>query len=110
MAVFRAIILALALALPAVTLAAPTFPPLTGRVVDNAQLLSAEAEAKLTDELATLEQATGRQLVVATLPSLQGYEIEDYGYQLGRAWGLGRKDVDDGAILLVAPSERAARA
>lgn len=109
MEVFRAIILALALALPAVTLAAPTFPPLTGRVVDNAQLLSAEAEAKLTDELATLEQATGRQLVVATLPSLQGYEIEDYGYQLLRAWGIGRKAENDGVILIVAPNEKAVR-
>ena len=109
MAVFRAILFALALAFPAVALAAPTFPPLTGRVVDNAQLLSAEAEAKLTDELAALEQATGRQLVVATLPSLQGYEIEDYGYQLLRAWGIGRKSENDGVILVVAPNERAVR-
>lgn len=106
---FRAIILSLALAFPALALAAPTFPPLTGRVVDNAQLLSPEAEAKLTGELAALEQKTGRQLVVATLPTLQGYEIEDYGYQLLRAWGIGRKGENDGVILIVAPNEKAVR-
>ena len=102
-------LLALALLIPAIAMAAPTFPPLTGRVVDNAQLLSAEAETKLTGELAALEQATGRQLVVATLPSLQGYEIEDYGYQLLRAWAIGRKAENDGVILIVAPNERAVR-
>lgn len=99
--------LLLALAVPA--LAAPKFPPLTGRVVDNAQLLSPEAEARLTTELATLEQQTGHQLVVATLPDLQGYEIEDYGYQLLRAWAIGRKGQDDGAILIVAPNQRKVR-
>lgn len=102
-------LLALALLIPAIAMAAPTFPPLTGRVVDNAQLLSTEAEAKLTGALAALEQATGRQLVVATLPSLQGYEIEDYGYQLLRAWVIGRKAENDGVILIVAPNERAVR-
>lgn len=89
--------------------AAPTFPPLTGRVVDNANVLSPQTEATLTQELAALESKTGRQLVVATLPDLQGYEIEDYGYQLLRSWGIGDKDRDDGAILIVAPSERKVR-
>lgn len=90
-------------------LAAPKFPPLTGRVVDNANVLSPQAEAELTTELAALESQTGRQLVVATLPDLQGYEIEDYGYQLLRTWGVGDKDRDDGAILIVAPGERKVR-
>jgi uncharacterized protein len=89
--------------------AAPTFPPLTGRVVDNANVLSPETEAELTQELATLEAQTGRQLVVATLPDLQGYEIEDYGYQLLRTWGIGSKERNDGAILIVAPTERKVR-
>lgn len=89
--------------------AAPKFPPLTGRVVDNAQILSAEAEAKLTGELADLETRTGRQVVVATVPDLQGYEIEDFGYQLGRTWAIGSKDKDDGALFLIAPSERKVR-
>ncbi len=92
-----------------VAFAAPKFPPLTGRVVDNANVLSPQAETELTAELATLESQTGRQLVVATLPDLQGYEIEDYGYQLLRTWGIGDKDRDDGAILIVAPGERKVR-
>ena len=99
----------LGLLLPALALAAPKFPPLTGRVVDDAKVLSPAAEQQLTDELAALEQQTGHQVVVATLPSLQGYEIEDYGYQLLRTWGIGRKDQDDGVILIVAPNERAVR-
>lgn len=101
------VLLAFVLLTPA--LAAPKFPPLTGRVVDNAELLSPAAEARLTTELAELERRTGHQLVVATLPDLQGYEIEEYGYQLLRAWGIGRKEEDDGVILIVAPNERAVR-
>lgn len=89
--------------------AAPKFPPLTGRVVDNAQLLSPETERQLDAQLAGLEQQTGRQVVVATLPDLQGYEIEEYGYQLGRAWGIGQKGEDNGALLIVAPNERKVR-
>jgi len=92
-----------------VAMAAPKFPPLTGRVVDNANILSPQTEAELTQELAALETQTGRQLVVATLPDLQGYEIEDYGYQLLRTWGIGDKDRDDGVVLIVAPSERKVR-
>jgi uncharacterized protein len=97
------------LAAATVATAAPKFPALTGRVVDDAHMLSPAAEQKLTGELADLEQKTGHQLVVATVPDLQGYEIEDYGYQLGRTWQLGRKGVNDGAILLVAPNERKVR-
>ena len=100
-------LVAVLFALPA--LADPTFPPLTGRVVDQAQVLSPDAERELTDKLENLETATGRQLVVATVPSLQGYPIEDYGYRLGRTWGIGQKDKDDGVILLVAPNERKVR-
>ena len=88
---------------------AQTFPKLTGRVVDNANLLDAGQEAALTQKLAALEQASSRQLVVATVPDIQGYPIEDYGYRLGRAWGLGQAKVDNGAILLVAPNERKVR-
>jgi uncharacterized protein len=46
---------------------------------------------------------------VVTVPSLQGYEIEEYGYQLGRAWGIGQKKLDNGALLIVAPNERRVR-
>ncbi|HEY5008082.1 MAG TPA: TPM domain-containing protein [Caulobacteraceae bacterium] len=89
--------------------AAPTFPPLTGRVVDDAHVLSAQTQADLNTKLAALEQKTGDQLVVVTLPSLQGLEIEDYGYQLGRAWGIGEKGKNNGAILIVAPTEHKVR-
>ncbi|MGZ6017265.1 MAG: TPM domain-containing protein [Phenylobacterium sp.] len=89
--------------------ATPKFPALSGRVVDNAHILSPDTQQKLTDELAGLEQQTGHQLVVVTVPDLQGFEIEDFGYQLGRAWLLGRKGVNDGAIFLVAPKEHKVR-
>jgi len=95
------------LALPA--RAAPTFPPLTGRVVDNAHLLSAEGTQALSAKLEAFEAATGHQVVVVTLPTLQGYEIEDYGYQLGRTWQIGQKGKNDGALLIIAPTERKVR-
>jgi uncharacterized protein len=97
----------IALALPA--LAATTFPKLTGRVVDDAHMLSPATAASLTQKLQTLETQSGRQLVVVTVPSLQGLEIEDYGYRLGRAWGIGDAKTDSGALLIVAPSERKVR-
>ncbi|HTX49025.1 MAG TPA: TPM domain-containing protein [Caulobacteraceae bacterium] len=90
-------------------LADPTFPALTGRVVDDAHILSPQTQSDLTAKLAALEAKTGRQLVVVTLPSLQGYEIEDYGYQLGRAWGIGQKGQNNGVLFIVAPNEHKVR-
>src|SRR5262249_32392217 len=87
----------------------PRFPQLTGRIVDEARLLSPSDRAALEQELAALEQKSTDQLVVYTARSLQGYEIEDYGYQLGRAWAIGQKGKDNGVILIVAPSERKVR-
>jgi len=104
--VMLALLAVLSLTAPA---AAQDFPKLTGRVVDNANLLSPADEAALTAKLEALETSTSRQLVVATVPDLQGYPIEDYGYRLGRSWGLGQKEADNGAILLVAPNERKVR-
>src|SRR6187549_3310023 len=89
--------------------AAPTFPALTGRVVDDAGILSSGTRADLTQKLAALESKTSRQLVVVTLPSLQGYEISDYGYQLLRAWGIGQAKLNNGLLLIVAPKERKTR-
>ena len=86
-----------------------TFPALTGRVVDEAGLLSAEDRAALTGSLAYLEAKTTDQLVVVTLKSLQGTTIEDYGYQLGRRWQIGQKDKNSGVLLIVAPTERKVR-
>jgi len=89
--------------------AAQTFPKLTGRVVDNANLLDPAQEQALDAKLAGIEKDTGRQLVVATLPDLQGRDISDYGYRLGREWGIGTKGKNDGALLIVAPNERRVR-
>ncbi len=88
---------------------AQTFPKLTGRVVDTAGLLQPEQAAALDAKLAGIETATGHQLVVATVPDLQGYPIEDYGYRLLRAWGIGSKATNDGAILIVAKNDRKLR-
>lgn len=89
--------------------AAPQYPPLTGRVVDQAGLLDSASQASLSQTLEAHEQATGEQLVVVTVANLQGNTIEDYGYQLGRAWGIGQKGKDNGALLLVAKDERKVR-
>jgi uncharacterized protein len=78
-------------------------------VVDEAHVLSPAVQAELTQSLADLEAKTARQLVVVTLTSLQGYDIADYGYQLGRAWGIGQKGLNNGALFIIAPKERKVR-
>ncbi len=88
---------------------AQTFPALTGRVVDEARLLSPDRERQLTERLEALEAETTNQLVVVTVNDLQGYPIEDYGYQLGREWGIGQGETDNGVLLIVAPNERKVR-
>ena len=88
---------------------AQEFPKLTGRVTDAAGIIPDDVEARLTTRLEALEKQSRRQLVIATIPDLQGYEISDYGYQLGRSWGIGQKDDDNGALLIVAPKERKVR-
>jgi uncharacterized protein len=89
--------------------AEPEFPPLTGRVNDRAGLLSERDQKELDAALARFEAETTDQIVVATLESLQGLSIEEYGYQLGRHWGLGQAGKDNGALLIVAPEEREVR-
>ncbi|MEY3833863.1 MAG: hypothetical protein RLZZ130_1341, partial [Pseudomonadota bacterium] len=105
---------ALLLALTGQAALAQNFPTLSGRVVDQANLLDPQQEAALTAKLQGLETRTKRQLVVATLSSLEGYEISDYGYRLGRHWaigqdGKGETEKDNGAILIIAPNERKMR-
>ena len=90
----------------AVPAAAQTFPQLTGRVVDQAHLLNPAQTADLNSKLQALETQSGRQFVIATVNSLEGYPIEDYAYRLGRAWKIGSAKNNDGVILLVAPNER----
>jgi uncharacterized protein len=111
----------LALSLLSVTARAePAYPSLNGtRVVDDAGILSDATEHDLDLKLKGLEDATTDQVVVVTVKDLQGYPIEDYGYQLGRHWGIGQKgDVkasngqtykDNGVLIIVAPNDRKAR-
>ena len=101
--------LLLALLSAAAGAAQPAFPELTGRVVDQAGLLGERDQAELEAALADFERETTDQIVVATLTSLQGLPIEEYGYQLGRHWGIGQEGKDNGAILIVAPEERDVR-
>jgi uncharacterized protein len=98
-----------ALAPLAPTASALTFPPLTGRVVDDAGILDQATRARLTARLAAVETQTAHQVVVATVSSLQEQSIETYATGLLRAWRLGRKGENDGVLLLVAPSQREAR-
>ena len=88
---------------------AQQFPQLTGRVVDAANILSDADEVSLNAKLTRLEQQSKRQLVVVTIADLQGYDIADYGFRLGDHWGIGDKERDDGALLIVAPNERKVR-
>ena len=86
-----------------------TFPALTGRVVDQANLLPADTRLALEQKLAALEDKSGIQFVVATVSSLQGQEIEPYANELFRHWLLGEKAKNNGVLLLVAPKERKVR-
>ncbi|WP_018388081.1 YgcG family protein [Ancylobacter sp. FA202] len=86
-----------------------TFPALTGRVVDGAQVLSPDARAALEAKLAAQEARTTDQFVVATVSSLEGTSVEDYANRLFRFWKLGQADKDNGVLLLVAPNERRVR-
>jgi uncharacterized protein len=85
------------------------FPALTGRVVDQADLLPAADEARLTAALAAVQREVGPQFVVVTVPDLQGREIADYGVQLGRTWRIGSGERNDGVLLIVAVAERKVR-
>ena len=90
-------------------------PSLTGRVVDAAGILSPETEAALDLRLSDWESESSDQIVVATIPTLGGTDIADYGPRLGRAWGIGQGEdadgrrLDNGAILIIAPNERQVR-
>nr|WP_276616568.1 TPM domain-containing protein [Sphingomonas sp. SFZ2018-12] len=83
--------------------------PLAGRVTDAADIIDPGTEAALTGQLAALEQATGHQMVVVTVTSLAGQDVADFTRDLGNAWGIGRRNHDDGVVVLIAPNERQVR-
>jgi uncharacterized protein len=98
----------LALACVGAVLAAD-FPALTGRIVDQANVIPAATRNVIEPKLADLEAKSGIQLVVATVASLGGEEIEPYANELFRAWKLGEKTKNNGVLLLVAPNQRKVR-
>lgn len=85
------------------------FPALSGRVVDTADMIDNPSREHLSQMLRAHEELTTEQVVVVTVPNLQGSTIEDYGYQLGRYWGIGQQGKDNGALLIVAKEERKVR-
>jgi len=85
------------------------FPALSGRVVDQADVMNAQSRSAVEAKLKDLEDKSGIQLVVATVRSLQGGDIETYANQLFRFWKLGEAKKNNGVLLLVAPSEHKVR-
>jgi uncharacterized protein len=99
----------LVLCLGTASASALDFPPLTGRVVDQAGILNADIRSDLADKSKDLEEKSGIQLVVATVTSLQGSDIETYANELFRTWKLGQAQKNNGVLLLVAPNEHKVR-
>jgi uncharacterized protein len=97
------------LLLSPLTLLALDVPALTGRVVDLAGALPAHDVERLTGQLKAHENATGNQVVVLILPSLEGEPLEEYSHRVATTWKLGRKDPDNGVLLIVALKERKLR-
>ncbi len=83
--------------------------PLTGRVVDQAQIIGPLTEHALDSRLAKLEATTTDQVVVVTTPSLGGKSIEAYGLELGNGWHIGTAKLDNGVLIIVAPNEHKVR-
>jgi len=86
-----------------------TFPILDSQVVDTAGLFSAEQKSHLVSILKNEENNSTNQIVVVTLKTLDGNDISEYGYQLGRKWGIGDKKKNNGVVLIIAPNERKVR-
>jgi uncharacterized protein len=89
--------------------AALDVPPLAGRVVDRAAILSADEAARLDARLAAYEKETGQQFALLTEPSLEGDSLEGFSIRVVDAWKLGKKGKDDGLLLLVVPKDRKVR-
>jgi len=100
---------ALLLCLVSAAAFALNFPPLTGRVVDQANIMSAQSRGDLETKLKDLEDKSGIQLVVATVSSLHGSDVETYANELFRTWKLGQEKKNNGVLLLVAPNEHKVR-
>src|SRR5690349_11417410 len=84
-------------------------PPMTGRVVDLARILSGQGTEQLSDQLKTHEEKTGNQVAVLILPSLKGEPLEEYSHRVATTWKLGQKGTDNGVLLLIALKQRKLR-
>ncbi|MGA2398589.1 MAG: YgcG family protein [Steroidobacteraceae bacterium] len=84
-------------------------PPLSARVIDLTGILSGSAVNRVESELSALQAQKGSQIVVLIVPTTHPEEIEQYGIRVADQWKLGRKGIDDGAILLVAKDDRRVR-
>ena len=84
-------------------------PQLWGRIVDQAEMIDPQTESRIEAELASVEQATGAQIVVHTVPSLEGDSLEDYSYRAASSWGIGREQINDGVLLLISRDDRLMR-
>ncbi len=94
---------------PAITAAGADIPFLTGRVTDNAQILTEEMKKSITETLRAHEAATGNQMAILTIPTLDGQSIEEYAVAVFKAWKLGQKGKDNGILLIVVPNDRRLR-
>jgi len=99
----------IAFALAAFTAFAVDVPFLTGRVTDNAQILSDETRKAVTANLKAHEEKTTNQIAVLTVPTLDGVSIEEYAVTVFNTWKLGQKGKDNGVLLIVAPKDRKMR-
>lgn len=104
-----AALLALAAVLAPLAAGALEVPYLSGRVVDEAGMLSPGTVEGLTGILEQLERETGAQVAVLTVPSLEGEAVEDYAQRVAETWRLGRAGEDDGVLLLIARDDRRMR-
>ena len=102
-------VLGVLIALAALASAQPAVPPLTGRVVDRADILEPHIEASLTQRLAQFEDSTRAQVAVLTIPSLEDAVLEEYATEVFRTWGLGQADANNGVLLLIARDDRKLR-
>lgn len=105
----RAAAICLGTMLAAAAVPALEVPYLTGRVNDYAGMLDPEEESRIAARLEALEQANGAQVVVLTIPSLEGEVLEEYSLRVAETWGLGDEEVDNGLLFLIARDDRKLR-
>ncbi len=105
----RAALIGIAVIVTALSAWAQPVPPLTGRVVDIADILSPHAEAEITALLRAHEDSTGNQIAVLTIPSLDGAVLEEFATTVFRTWGLGEEDRNNGVLILIARDDRKIR-